>query len=433
MAYNLHVDAATPFVERLYKRVLAGATLDGAVQEARRALQANPLRATPLGDIALADWAVPLVFQSDPRCLVDPGRAGCSPPPPEAAEIDFPEPPPDALVGRDVAFLELERALARPNGDGCVLLVGPRGSGKTTTAAAFARWWAATSDGRPESALLYVDGGDTWSPSRVGDRLAEKVPDESQRRVLGDAYANLKRADQPEAAVRLLDQYIRVLVIDAVDKLQRPEDPSSGRDPFVEDAQRFLSAVLAGHNTTVVLTAGQAPAWLERYPRIPLKPLDRAAAGALIVSVLKRRGIDRQAYAGRESYRKLVGRLRDDGRLAELPEKNPQTILHELEAPPAPPPPPESVGRLFPWRLLGFAAALFLISLISVTAAYEAGGDEWARIATIRRHLADDTQPPRSQASRTTATFWRSSAASSSSAWESSGSRGWFSRARPGG
>jgi hypothetical protein len=405
MAHKLHVDAAPHFVKRLYERLLAGAALEDAVQEARRALHASPVRRTLLGDIALADWAVPVVFHAGSLRLLDPARPGAPVPPPVAEDIDCPAAPADPLVGRDGAFLRMERALAPLDAYRCVLLIPPKEGGKgwgtTTTAVAFARWWAATSE-PPGGAVLYVDGGNAWSPAHVCDRVVAAVPEAQQRELLGDVYDNLGDERRRDAALRLLEAYVRVLVIDAADNVRRSDVLGAPRaDPVVEDARRFLNELAGRRRTLVLLTVADVPAWLDPYARVRLKPLDAESAGALIVHVLTRLGIAPKDYAADADYPRLVARLRAAGhpgeisaRLSELPGKTPRTILHDMESPPPSPPAPDAPRRRISLFLFAVAGALFLVSLLSVTAAYEAGDQEWARMATVNLHPEDD---PRQQ------------------------------------
>lgn len=149
MAYSVYVQSAVRFMARLYEGLINGEELSRAVALGREELRSHPQRFSPIGEIELHDWVVPVLFESSPVHLtkkplhelrLDPNllqdqqtKAG--------AEIDCPEPPAFGFVGRDGVILELERAFQRET---IVLLEGMAGVGKTETAMGFARWLAET-------------------------------------------------------------------------------------------------------------------------------------------------------------------------------------------------------------------------------------------------------------------------------------------------
>lgn len=145
MRYNVYVSAAATFVSALYEHLIEGAELAEAVTSARRDLATASTGSGPRTD----EWLVPVVYEQGPVRLfdathhaADDGRSA-APPAPAAHHLDTPLPtPPDiGCVGRDDVIITLDRAFdgVRP-----VLLHGPVGSGKTTTAADFARWYRRT-------------------------------------------------------------------------------------------------------------------------------------------------------------------------------------------------------------------------------------------------------------------------------------------------
>ncbi|WP_189192658.1 CHAT domain-containing protein [Streptomyces albiflavescens] len=143
MRYDVYVSAAATFVSALYERLVEGAELAEAVTSARRDLAAST-GPGPRTD----EWLVPVVYERSPVRLFDAthhaaGDGQSALPDPVAHPLDTPLPvPPDiGCVGRDDVIITVDRVFdgVRP-----VLLQGPVGSGKTTTAADFARWYRRT-------------------------------------------------------------------------------------------------------------------------------------------------------------------------------------------------------------------------------------------------------------------------------------------------
>jgi hypothetical protein len=97
---------------------MQGEELARAVALGRDALRAHPERFSPIGEMPLRDWVVPVAFEAAPVWLtqtplrglrLDPGvlqdrqrTAGL--------EIGCPEPPALGFIGRDAVLLDLERA-----------------------------------------------------------------------------------------------------------------------------------------------------------------------------------------------------------------------------------------------------------------------------------------------------------------------------------
>jgi tetratricopeptide (TPR) repeat protein len=152
MRYNVYVVTAAQFMADLYAHLLAGRSLGQATTAARQALAADPVRQITSTPVALQDWAVPVVYEAAPLVLLRPEqheaplikltagetRTGDSG---EAGPGGVPRPPDAGFFGRDETLLALDRAFdTQP----IVLLHAFAGAGKSSTAAEFARWYAAT-------------------------------------------------------------------------------------------------------------------------------------------------------------------------------------------------------------------------------------------------------------------------------------------------
>jgi hypothetical protein len=133
--YSVFVDTAAQYVAVLYAALASGQALGEAGTLARKQLQS----AKP----DIEDWTVPVVFEAAPvrlfpkreetftikleaRAATDSGLT-------QAPDADF--------IGRDETILRLDRTF---DGQPIILLHAYAGSGKTSTAAEFARWYRQT-------------------------------------------------------------------------------------------------------------------------------------------------------------------------------------------------------------------------------------------------------------------------------------------------
>ncbi|MDI6770223.1 MAG: tetratricopeptide repeat protein [Anaerolineales bacterium] len=134
-------------VADLYAALASGQTLGEAVSMGRKQLAAQPLREIAFEPRPLQDWCVPVVYEAAPIQLLPRavGATGRSP-----LHIDLTQPakaddglprPEIGFFGRDETLLALDRAF---DSQPVVLLHAYAGSGKTMTAAEFARWYRDT-------------------------------------------------------------------------------------------------------------------------------------------------------------------------------------------------------------------------------------------------------------------------------------------------
>lgn len=144
MRYNVYVVTAAQFVADLYAALAGGQGLGEAVSMGRKQLAAQPLREIAFDPIPLQDWSVPVAYEAAPIQLFARNESAAP------IKIDLSKkisaedslPRPDVgFFGRDETILALDRAFdTQP----VVLLHAYAGSGKTMTAAEFARWYAQT-------------------------------------------------------------------------------------------------------------------------------------------------------------------------------------------------------------------------------------------------------------------------------------------------
>jgi tetratricopeptide (TPR) repeat protein len=151
MRYNVYVVTAAQFVADLYAHLLAGKPLGQAATAARKALSSDPVRQVGAIPVSLQDWAVPVVYEAAPLVLLRPEQHEAPLIKLAAAETragdggadagGLPRPPDAGFFGRDETLLALDRAFDTQR---VVLLHAFAGAGKSSTAAEFARWYAAT-------------------------------------------------------------------------------------------------------------------------------------------------------------------------------------------------------------------------------------------------------------------------------------------------
>src|SRR6185312_1626819 len=151
MRYNVYVVTAAQFVAELYDSLVDGATVGEAVTLARKNLADNPLREVVFSALPLQDWTVPVVYEATPLQLFPKAKgdgrlkiqiaAGATASVTGGLDPNLPPPPDAGFFGRDETLLALDRAFDR---DDIVLRHAYAGSGKTTTAAEFARWYSLT-------------------------------------------------------------------------------------------------------------------------------------------------------------------------------------------------------------------------------------------------------------------------------------------------
>jgi hypothetical protein len=152
-----------------------GRALGEAVSFGRKQLAASPLREIAFDPIPLQDWQVPVVYEAAPITLF-PTRA-MSPSPlridlNQKTEDGLPPAPDVGFFGRDETLLALDRAFDE---QAVVLLHAYAGSGKTTTAVEFARWYAQT--GGVRGAVLFTAFENYKPLARAALHLRAEVKD----------------------------------------------------------------------------------------------------------------------------------------------------------------------------------------------------------------------------------------------------------------
>jgi tetratricopeptide (TPR) repeat protein len=305
MRYNVYVVTAAQFVADLYAHLLAGKPLGQAVAAARKALAADPMRQIGPVPVSLQDWAVPVIYESAPLALLRPPdrtaplikvTSAETKTDKDSAAGGVPRPPDAGFFGRDETLLALDRAFdTQP----VVLLHAFAGSGKTTTAAEFARWYAATG-GLDWAEQPEWPGAVLWS-SFEHHLTADRVIGTA-----GDFFAPLLEAsDIPWAAVtdpgerrdivlQVLAQVPVLWVWDNVEPVSGfPEGADSDWDQAEQDDLAELLRDLAQQTRCKVLVTSRRNEhhWLGNLPaRVQLPPMPLRESLQLAVALAGRHG-----------------------------------------------------------------------------------------------------------------------------------------------
>lgn len=177
MRYNVYVVTAAQLVGHIYEMLILGKTLGEAVTEGRKKLADDPLRDVAYAPRSLQDWSVPIVYEasplsfftnSNPKEIYISVTEGQTSPLRESLDPKLPLSPDVGFFGRDETLLALDRAF---DAQYIVLLHAYAGSGKTATAAEFARWYTLT--GGVEGPVIFTSFQQYKPLSHLLNQLAQ--------------------------------------------------------------------------------------------------------------------------------------------------------------------------------------------------------------------------------------------------------------------
>ncbi len=228
MRYILYVETAKQFVADLYGALRQGDTLGEAVTFGRKQLATQPMREIAYQPIALQDWPVPIVYEAAPIAIFPkPGQPQGGQPQglplhitvdkemgQRGTEIGLPPPPDVGFFGRDETLLALDRAFDPSSSSGqarnVVLLHAYAGSGKTTTAAEFARWYALT--GGVAGPILFTSF-EQYKPlvSVLNDTIGRVFADALER--IGKHWDALTNEEKRDVTLNIVLRQVPVLWI----------------------------------------------------------------------------------------------------------------------------------------------------------------------------------------------------------------------------
>lgn len=246
MEYNVYVVTAAQFVGNLYEALGRGETFGAAASSGRKDLHTNSLRAVAYDPVPLQDWMVPVVYEAAPvRLFPAPKRASAKNPPTitiraedatpgDRSQVNLPPPPDIGFFGRDETLLELDRAFDTQR---IVLLHAYAGSGKTTTAAEFARWYALTGGVR---AVLFTSFEQYRPLLRVLDTISHTFGDVQDEN--GVPWSAMDDARRCNVALQVLAQIPVLWIWDNVEPVAG--FPAGTPSAWSADEQRELVGFL---------------------------------------------------------------------------------------------------------------------------------------------------------------------------------------------
>jgi tetratricopeptide (TPR) repeat protein len=306
MRYNVYVVTAAQFMADLYAHLLAGRSLGQAAGEARRALAADPVRQIGAIPVSLQDWAVPIVYESAPLVLLRPQQRAAplvrltltetqADEGSAARSAELPRPPDAGFFGRDETLLALDRAFdTQP----LVLLHAFAGSGKSSTAAEFARWYQATGG-------LDLPGNPEWPGAVVWSSFEHHLTADRAIGAVGDYFAGLLEANgiqwaavtdpaqRRDLVLQVLAQVPTLWVWDNVEPVTGfPEGAPSDWSRAEQDDLAELLRDLAQTRCKVLLTSRRdEDTWLGDLPaRVQLPPMPMRESLQLAAALAARHG-----------------------------------------------------------------------------------------------------------------------------------------------
>jgi len=279
MRYNVYVVTAAQLVADLYAFLALGATLGEAVTLARKNLADSPLREITYSPLPLQDWTVPVVYEATPLQIFPKAKddrslrinieAGAAVTASGGLAPDLPPPPDAGFYGRDETLLAIDRAFDREH---IVLLHAYAGSGKTTTAAEFARWYTLT--GGVDGPVLFTTFERYLPLPRVLDRIGEVFG--SALEGAGINWLALDDAARRQEALQVLTQVPVLWIWDNIEPVTGfPAGTESAWSPEEQEELIDFLRDLRGTKTKVLLTSRRAEQpWLGDLPkRIAVPPM----------------------------------------------------------------------------------------------------------------------------------------------------------------
>ena len=245
MRYNVYAVTAAQFVADLYAKLALGHALGEAVTLGRKQLSDNPLRTIAYNPLPLQDWTVPVVYEAAPiQLFPKPARetpldiniaAGDTAPVGGNLDPGLPKRPDAGFFGRDETLLALDRAFDNQT---IVLLHAYAGSGKTATAAEFARWYALT--GGVEGAVLFTSFERHKPLAGVLNQLGQMF--EPLLEGSGIQWLALSDEERREVALQVLKQIPVLWIWDNVEPIAG--FPAGNRSRWSKKEQRELADFL---------------------------------------------------------------------------------------------------------------------------------------------------------------------------------------------
>jgi tetratricopeptide (TPR) repeat protein len=298
MGYKVYVVTAAQFVSELYDAVARGRTLGEAGTRGRQHLRAEPRRQIQAADapIELLDWLVPVLYEAAPLRLVpqkdaarpirDDLRAEVAIPAHGTLDPRLPAAPDAGFFGRDETLLALDR---RFDTQRVVLLHAYAGSGKSATAAEFARWYTQTRG--VEGPVLFTSFERPRPLSRVLDDLEPFFGKTLEQR--GIHWLALSDQERRENALELLRQIPVLWIWDNVEEVAGFPTPDQAILSLAEQKELadFLRAARDTKAKFLLTSRRDERPWLGDLPAlIELPPMRMPERVGLAQSLAEKHG-----------------------------------------------------------------------------------------------------------------------------------------------
>jgi tetratricopeptide (TPR) repeat protein len=271
MQYNVYVNTAARFVGDLYATLARGQTLGRAVSLGRKQLHEHPSREPGELGIELRDWPVPIVYEAAPVSIFplveqdsfavlefDETRTA---PVRGLIDPDLPPAPDAGFYGRDDTLLAIDRAF---DSERVVLLHAYAGSGKTATAAEFARWYSLT--GGNDGPVLFTSFERYTPLARVLDDFATVFAPWLERSNI--AWLSLTDVKRRQLTLSALSQVPVLWVWDNVEPIAG--FPSGTESAWTPEEQNelisFLRDLRATQARVLITSRREEREWLGELP-----------------------------------------------------------------------------------------------------------------------------------------------------------------------
>lgn len=281
MRYTVYVVTAARFVADLYSHLVQGYNLGQAVTLGRKNLSENPVREIGYDKIKLEDWSVPIVYEAasiDLFPVLPEGKEihlqvtkeGQITPTNESIAAMLPHWPDAGFFGRDETLLALDRAFDRHN---VVLLRGYAGSGKTQTAAEFARWYYATG-GIRNGAVLFTSFEHHTPLVRALDQIGQVFEQLLEQQ--GIPWLTLEEDQRRDIALRLLKKIPVLWIWDNVEQVAGFPKGTESKWSLEEQKELFdfLKDASATKAKILLTSRREEKDWLHGLPhRVAVPPM----------------------------------------------------------------------------------------------------------------------------------------------------------------
>ena len=314
MSHSVLVKTARLFVETFYKSLAGGGRVGDAMLAGQRTLKDDTFRGRifGVGDLRLADWFVPVLFQEKD----DPQLFKTTPQEQTQADVkaalqnrmgELPDEPETGFIGRSREMLALERLLRRER---YAVVRGQGGEGKTVLAVELARWMVRSQQVRRAAFVSVEMHGNVGA---VLDAIGRQLSPDYSVATFDDFDKAIQKVEQA------LTEQSTLLVVDNMESiLLAPYMRDDTPEALSEDARLELDAILGlcqrlndKGDTRIVFTSREplpAPFDGERHRR-ELHQFNREDAVKLVERVLN---VDQTGEAGgtaTDAARELIEQL----------------------------------------------------------------------------------------------------------------------------